>query len=96
MKLATKPPSLQSTELKLVCKERGSLRKAWSDVTLIGNRASGKGLLVSIADRPSHPRLHNKTVLHKAVHVEGKLSTRRVLLALNIGCPEQDRNIDEQ
>jgi hypothetical protein len=41
---------LQTAELELLCKKRGRIRKAWSDVTLIGYRASGKGLLVSFAE----------------------------------------------
>ena len=88
--------ALQSAELKLVTKERRSLRKSWSDVALIGNRASEKCLLVSFAEKPNHLHSHNKTVFHKAVHIQGKQSARRVLLALNIRCPEQDRDIDEQ
>jgi hypothetical protein len=55
-----------------VAKECGSLRKAWSDVTLIRNRASEKGLIVSFVEEANHPYLHNKTIFHKAIYVQGK------------------------
>jgi hypothetical protein len=63
--------SLQSAELELMPKECGSFRKAWGNVTLVGNRTSEK--VTSRQFRchwgTCHRHLHNKTVFHKAVDV---------------------------
>lgn len=90
-------PQTVTVELNLVRKERGNFRETLCDVALVGDRATdNKGnpvILVSGMHNKSH--LHDKTIFHEAIHIQGKKFACGVLLSLDLESPKCDCNVDE-
>jgi hypothetical protein len=59
----------QTAKLKLLCEERRRLRKARSDVTLVGNRTSEVVSRQLRSDERGRPCLHNKSIFNEAIYV---------------------------
>ena len=59
----------QTAKLELLCKERSRLRKARSDVTLVGNRTPEEVSRQLPSDERGRPCLHNKTIFNEAIYV---------------------------
>lgn len=63
----------QTTKFELLCEEPLRFWEAWSDVALVGNRASAKVSYHQFrSEVRGRPCLHNEAVFYEAIHVQGK------------------------
>ena len=77
-------PQSVTMELNFLRKQRGSLRETRCDIALIGDWATDKGISV-ILDSGTHreSHLHDKTIFHESIHIQGKKFSSGVFLSLD-------------
>jgi hypothetical protein len=92
-------PSSQPSQLAFLYQQGGSLWKPRRDIALEGDRTSAE---TQPASNPFELSVydeicsHNESTVLKPVHVQRKQLAQRVLLTLNLGCPQKDCYIDEK
>lgn len=59
----------QTAKLELLCEERSRLRKARSDVALVGNRTSEEVSRQLRSDECGRPYIHNQTIFYESIYV---------------------------
>ena len=77
-------PQTVTMELNFLCKQRRSFWETRCDVALIGDRATDKDIPVILdSGTQSESHLHDKTIFHESIHIQGKKFSSGVLLSLD-------------